>query len=75
MMIKNHIFFLLVFRAHRTNDFTKKIEKVGPNECDESHITIRKIKINVKQCFSFLSSFWGVVTNSCFFDVFLKVGR
>ena len=23
------------FRAHRTNDLTKKIEKVGPFECDE----------------------------------------
>ena len=24
-----------VFRAHRTNDLTKKLEKVGPFECDE----------------------------------------
>ena len=23
------------FRAHRTNDLTKKLEKVGPFECDE----------------------------------------
>ena len=23
------------FRAHRTNDLTKKLEKVGPYECDE----------------------------------------
>ena len=26
---------LLFFRAHRTNDLTKKLEKVGPFECDE----------------------------------------
>ena len=25
----------LFFRAHRTNDLTKKLEKVGPFECDE----------------------------------------
>ena len=23
------------FRAHQTNDFTKKLKKVGPFECDE----------------------------------------
>ena len=23
------------FRAHRTNDLTRKLEKVGPFECDE----------------------------------------
>ena len=28
---KKHSFF----RAHRTNDLTKKLEKVGPFECDE----------------------------------------
>ena len=26
---------ILFFRAHRTNDLTKKLEKVGPFECDE----------------------------------------
>ena len=26
---------LLLFCAHRTNDLTKKLEKVGPFECDE----------------------------------------
>ena len=26
---------LKFFRAHRTNDLTKKLEKVGPFECDE----------------------------------------
>ena len=25
----------LFFRAHRTNDLTKKLEEVGPFECDE----------------------------------------
>ena len=28
-------FFSFFFRAHRTNDLTKKFEKVGPFECDE----------------------------------------
>ena len=27
--------FRFFFRAHRTNDLTKKLEKVGPFECDE----------------------------------------
>ena len=27
--------FPLFFCAHRTNDLTKKLEKVGPFECDE----------------------------------------
>ena len=26
---------MIFFRAHRTNDLTKKLEKVGPFECDE----------------------------------------
>ena len=26
---------MFFFRAHRTNDLTKKLEKVGPFECDE----------------------------------------
>ena len=30
--IGEHDFF---FRAHRTNDLTRKLEKVGPFECDE----------------------------------------
>ena len=30
-----NFFFFLFFRAHRTNDLTKKLEKVGPFECDE----------------------------------------
>ena len=25
----------IFFRAHRTNDLTRKLEKVGPFECDE----------------------------------------
>ena len=29
------MYFFLFFRAHRTNDLTKKLEKVGPFECDE----------------------------------------
>ena len=28
-------FVFFFFRAHRTNDLTKKLEKVGPFECDE----------------------------------------
>ena len=27
--------YILFSRAHRTNDLTKKLEKVGPFECDE----------------------------------------
>ena len=29
------LYHILIFRAHRTNDLTKKFEKVGPFECDE----------------------------------------
>ena len=29
------IFIRCFFRAHRTNDLTKNLEKVGPFECDE----------------------------------------
>jgi len=31
-MLRQLFFF---FRAHRTNDLTRKLEKVGPFECDE----------------------------------------
>ena len=32
MLFENGTIF---FRAHRTNDLTKKLERVGPFECDE----------------------------------------
>ena len=31
----NVLNYFSFFRAHRTNDLTKKFEKVGPFECDE----------------------------------------
>ena len=34
--LKHHYEILVYFfRAHRTNDLTKKLEKVGPFDCDE----------------------------------------
>ena len=33
--IMSFLKFFPFFRAHRKNDLTKKLEKVGPFECDE----------------------------------------
>ena len=36
--------FIAFFRAHRMNDLTKKLEKVGPFECDELEKHCRAFK-------------------------------
>ena len=48
------LFFPLFFRAHRTNDLTKKLEKVGPFECDELEKHCRVSVIKEKFNFVFL---------------------
>ena len=37
---------MFFFRAHRTNDLTKKFEKVGPFECDVPGIPVFEILVD-----------------------------
>ena len=69
----------LFFRAHRTNDLTKKLEKVGPFECDELEkhcrvIYFKGLNAIEKSCFETLHT-TSCVTRTALDRLCPEVGR